>query len=66
MWWHWHMPLILGGRGSEFEISLVYRVSSRTASTIQRNPVLNKNKQTYKQKKSSHSHAFIYNNRNPK
>jgi hypothetical protein len=33
------MPLILGGRGSEFEISLVYRVSSRTASTIQRNPV---------------------------
>jgi hypothetical protein len=37
----------LGGRGrgiSEFEASLVYRVSSRTARTIQRNPVL-KNKQ---------------------
>jgi hypothetical protein len=33
----------LGGRGrqiSEFEASLVYRVSSRTARTAQRNPVL--------------------------
>jgi hypothetical protein len=33
----------LGGRGrwiSEFEASLVYRVSSRTARAIQRNPVL--------------------------
>jgi hypothetical protein len=47
----------LGGRGrqiSEFEASLVYRVSSRTARAIQRNPVLknktkqNKNKQTKK------------------
>jgi hypothetical protein len=31
-----------GGRGrwiSEFETSLVYRVSSRTARTIQKNPV---------------------------
>jgi hypothetical protein len=38
------MPLIpaLGGRGrriSEFKASLVYRVSSRTARAIQRNPV---------------------------
>jgi hypothetical protein len=40
------MPLIpaLGGRGrgrwiSEFEASLVYRVSSRRARAIQRNPV---------------------------
>jgi hypothetical protein len=35
----------LGGRGrqiSEFEASLVYRVSSRTARTIQRNPVSKK------------------------
>jgi hypothetical protein len=35
----WHS----GGRGrriSEFEASLVYKVSSRTARTIQRNPVL--------------------------
>ena len=35
-------PSTLGGRGrwiSEFEASLVYRVSSRTARVIQRNPV---------------------------
>jgi hypothetical protein len=34
----------LGGRGrwiSEFKASLVYRVSSRAVSDIQRNPVLN-------------------------
>jgi hypothetical protein len=39
----------LGGRGrwiSEFEVSLVYRVSSRTARATQRNPVSKKaNKQ---------------------
>jgi hypothetical protein len=50
----------LGGRGrriSEFEASLVYRVSSKTARAIQRNPVSGKerkkektNKQTNKQK----------------
>jgi hypothetical protein len=37
----------LGGRGrwiSEFETSLVYRVSSRTAMAIQRNPVLKNQK----------------------
>jgi uncharacterized protein (DUF2252 family) len=37
----------LGGRGrwiSEFQASLVYRVSSRTARAIQRNPVLKKQK----------------------
>jgi hypothetical protein len=37
----------LGGRGrriSEFEASLVYRVSSRTARATQRNPVLKKKK----------------------
>jgi hypothetical protein len=42
----------LGGRGrwiSEFEASLVYKVSSRTARATQRNPV-SKNKQTNKQK----------------
>jgi hypothetical protein len=42
----------LGGRGrqiSEFKASLVYKVSSRTARAIQRNPVSkNKNKQTKK------------------
>jgi hypothetical protein len=40
----------MGGRGrwiSEFEASLVYRVSSRTARDTQRNPV-SKNKQTKK------------------
>jgi hypothetical protein len=41
----------LGGRGrwiSEFEASLVYKVSFRTARATQRNPV-SKNKQTNKQ-----------------
>jgi hypothetical protein len=47
----------LGGRGrwiSEFEASLVYRVSSRTARATQRNPVSKNqkaNKQTNKTKK---------------
>jgi hypothetical protein len=40
----------LGGKGrwiSEFEASLVYKVSTRTARATQRNPVLkNKNKKT--------------------
>jgi hypothetical protein len=46
------MPLIpshLGGRGrriSEFEASLVYKVSSRTARAIQRNPVSKQQQQT--------------------
>jgi hypothetical protein len=38
----------LGGRGkqiSEFEASLVYRVSSWTARATQRNPISNKTKQ---------------------
>jgi hypothetical protein len=51
----------LGGRGrriSEFEASLVYKVSSRTPRAIQRNPVSKhkkqkiKNKQTNKQTKN--------------
>jgi hypothetical protein len=43
----------LGGRGrriSEFKVSLVYRVSSRTARATQRNPVL-KNQKEKKEKK---------------
>jgi hypothetical protein len=43
----------LGGRGrqiSEFEASLVYKVSSRTARAIQRNPV-SKNQKKKKRKK---------------
>jgi hypothetical protein len=50
----------LGGRGrqiSKFEASLVYRVSSRIARAIQRNPV-SKNKKTKqnktKQNKTKH------------
>jgi hypothetical protein len=52
------MPLIpaLGRQGrriSEFKASLVYRVSSRTARTTQRNPVSeNKNKNKNKNKKT--------------
>jgi hypothetical protein len=47
----------LGGRGrqiSEFKASLVYKVSSRTARAIQRNPVSKnqKNKQTNKKKQN--------------
>jgi hypothetical protein len=47
----------LGGRGrqiSEFEASLVYRASSRTARTTQRNPVL-KNQKKKKKKKRKES-----------
>jgi hypothetical protein len=43
----------LGGRGrriSEFEASLVYRVSSRAARAIQRNPVSKKPKKKKKKK----------------
>jgi hypothetical protein len=47
----------LGGRGrwiSEFEASLVYIVSSRTARATQRNPVSKQtNKQTNKQKQAN-------------
>jgi hypothetical protein len=44
----------LGGRGrwiSEFEASLVYKVSSRTARAIQRNPVSKRNKKQTNKKK---------------
>jgi hypothetical protein len=44
----------LGGRGrqiSEFEASLIYRVSSRTARATQRNPVSKKQKRRRKKKK---------------
>jgi hypothetical protein len=48
----------LGGRGrriSEFEASLVYKVSSRTARATQRNLVSkNKNKNKNKNKKQKH------------
>jgi hypothetical protein len=54
----------LGGRGrqiSEFEASLVYKVSSRTASAIQRNPVSkNKNKNKKKPKKQKEEVSIIF------
>ena len=34
-----------GGRSFEFKANLIYRMSSRTARTTQRNPVSNKTKQ---------------------
>jgi hypothetical protein len=52
----------LGGRGrqiSEFEASLVYKVSSRTARAIQRNPVLKDQK---KKKKSEGEPTEIFAN----
>jgi hypothetical protein len=45
----------LGGRGrwiSEFQASLVYRVSSRTARAIQRNPVSKKQQQQQQKNKN--------------
>jgi hypothetical protein len=52
----------LGGRGrriSEFEASLVYRVSSRTARATQRNPVSkNKTKQN-KQTKNKNKKVWM-------
>ena len=51
---HTSNPSTLGGRGrqiSEFVASLVYRVSSRTARAIQRNPVSKKKIQKKKKKK---------------
>jgi hypothetical protein len=50
----------LGGRGrriSEFEASLIYKMSSRTARAIKRNPVLKKKKKTKKTKRKSISLA---------
>jgi hypothetical protein len=55
----------LGGRGrqiSEFQDSLVYRVSSRTASATQRNPVLKekKNKKQKTKKKSKNKNKKVF------
>jgi hypothetical protein len=57
----------LGGRGrwiSEFEASLVYKVSSRTARAIQRNPVsktkTNKQTKTKNKQKKTNEHATLY------
>jgi hypothetical protein len=53
----------LGGRGrwiSEFEASLFYRVSSRTARTAQRNPVSKNKKKKGKKKKEKNEELCIY------
>jgi hypothetical protein len=66
----------LGGRGrriSEFEVILVYRVSSRTSRATQRNPVSKTNKQTKKQKNQNKikytvvpsTHMVVHNNHPP-
>jgi hypothetical protein len=52
----------LGDRGrgiSGFEASLVYRVSSRTARAIQRNPVLKKKPKKQKSKKTKQKKLTI-------
>jgi hypothetical protein len=52
----------LGGRGrwiSEFEASLVYKVSSRIARAIQRNPV-SKNQKKKKKKEKSQTSVLPY------
>ena len=48
-----------GGFFSEFEVSLVYKVSSRSARAVQRNPVL-KNQPTNQPKKTGDdlTHCF--------
>jgi hypothetical protein len=61
----------LGGRDrwiSEFKASLVYRVSSRTARAIQRNPVSKKtkNKQTKKNKTKKNQQKNPQKNPKPK
>jgi hypothetical protein len=59
---HAFNPSTWGGRGrrtSEFEASLVYRVSSRTARAIQRNPVLKKTKQNKKPQKTKKKNKTV-------
>jgi hypothetical protein len=53
----------LGGRGrriSEFEASLVYKVSSRTARAIQRNPVSKNQKKKNRLKTDYNGLCFIF------
>jgi hypothetical protein len=48
----------MGGKGrqiSEFEVSLVYRVNSKTARTIQRNPVSENQKEKGKRKEKGNA-----------
>jgi hypothetical protein len=57
------MCLDRGKQISEFEASLVYRVSSRTAKDIQKNPVSKTNKQTKTKTKNKKQKTK---NKNPK
>jgi hypothetical protein len=53
----------LGGRGrriSELEASLIYRVSSRTAKTTQRNPVAENQKKKKKKKQNKTKKETLY------
>jgi hypothetical protein len=53
----------LGGRDrwiSEFEASLVYKVSSRTAKTIQRNPVSEKKKKKKREEEEEEGTKFRF------
>jgi hypothetical protein len=52
----------LGGRGrqiSEFEASLVYRVSSRTARATQRNPVSKRERENMNQEEREEKSAIV-------
>jgi hypothetical protein len=55
-WWHMHLWEGGGRQISEFQASLIYRVSSRTARAVERNPVSEKRKgkkQKQKQKQKT-------------
>jgi hypothetical protein len=63
MWWRTPLIPALGGRDRqifEFKASLVYKVSSRIARAIQRNPVSKTNKQTNKQTNKHKKFCFSY------
>ena len=62
-------PSTLGGRGRriyQFEASLVYRVSSRTAKSIERNPALREKKNKTKQQTNKQNKTNKQTNRNEK
>jgi hypothetical protein len=64
-WAWWYTPLIpaLGRQRqvvSEFKASLVYKVSSRTARAIQRNPISKNQKKKKKKKKETNKPQTIY------
>ena len=64
-WAWWHTPLIPAFRRqrqwiSVFEASLVYKVSSRTARAIQRNPGLKNKNKNKKKNKNTKVETIIY------